>query len=91
MTAKEITLDYIRSFCKENEERKAWYNAETAKTYACAVFPKGADGKADRTQAPTTEMRQITFIQLKQAFIARYYPELAPQKKPKKENMYTPL
>lgn len=91
MTTKEITKDFIRAYCKESEERKAWYNAEITKTYACAVFPKGADGKADRTQQPTTEMRPITFIQLKQAFIAKYFPELAPKKKEKKENMYTPL
>ena len=91
MTAKEITLDFIRDYCSQSAERKAWYNAETQKKYACAVFPKGADGKADRTQQPTTEMRPITFVQLKANFIAEFFPELAPKAKQKKVNMYTPL
>lgn len=90
--AKEaITLDVIRAECAKTEEGKAWYNAKTQETYPCAVFPKGADGKADKTQQPTTVMRPITFVQLKSDFIKKYRPELASAKKEKKVNMYTPL
>lgn len=86
-----ITLETIRKECAATAEGKAWYNEVTKKTYPCAVFPKGADGKADRTQQPTTVMRPITFVQLKAEFIKKYRPELAPQEKEKKVNMYTPL
>ena len=91
ITAKEINLEFIRNYCSQEDSRRAWYNAEVQKTVPCAVFPKGADGKKDRSQQPTIENRKITFIQIKQDFIAEYFPELAPKKKEKKVNMYTPL
>ena len=87
----KVDLAYIRQYCALDEQRKAWYNATTKKTYPCAVFPKGADGKADRTQQPTTVERPITFVQLKAEFIATFFPECNGAKKEKKANMYTPL
>ena len=91
ITAKEINLEFIRNYCSQAAERKAWYNSAVKKTVICKVYPKGADGKADRTQEPKEVERSITFIQLKQEFIKEYFPELAPKKKDKGANMYSPL
>ena len=89
---KQATLEFIRDYCKQEESRKAWYNAKVKEQYPVAVFPKGADGKPDKSQAPTTEMRPITFITLQAEFIKAFFPEYAPNaKKPAKENMYTAL
>ena len=93
MTAKDITIKYIRNYCKEHNE-KAWYNEEITKMMPCKIYPRiEKDGKkvADKSQEPTIEYRKITFIQIKQDFIAKFMPELAPKKKDKGENMYTPL
>ena len=87
----KVDLNFIRNYCAETETRKAWYNAKAQETYPCAVFPKGADGKADKTQQPTTVNRPITFVQLKADFIKEFFPEYAGVKKEKKVNMYTPL
>lgn len=88
---KKITIDYIRDYCRQSEDRKAWYNETITTLVPVAVFPKGADGKQDKTQQPTTEMRKPSFIQIQAAFITKYMPELLAPKKDKKENMYTPL
>lgn len=88
---KTVTLDFIRNYCKQEESRKVWYNAKVQEQYPVATFPKGADGKPDKTQTPTTQMRPITFIMLQSEFIKAYFPEYAPNAKPVKENMYTAL
>ena len=88
---KTATLEYIRDYCKQDEARKAWYNAKVKEKYPVAVFPKGNDGKIDKSQAPETQMRPITFIMLQAAFIKEFFPQYAPDTKPEKETMYTAL
>lgn len=93
MTAKEITLDYIIDYCKKNNQA-AWYNAQLDKTYPQKVYPRvKKDGKTvvDKTQPYTIEQRPITFIQLKQNFIAAFMPELAPKKTEKASKMFSRL
>lgn len=43
---------------------------------------------ADYSQEPIVEERPITFIEIKQAFVEEFMPELAPKKKDDKPNMY---
>lgn len=95
MTAKDITLDYIRTYCAANAEAKAWHNAIITTTIKCEVYPrkKNESGKtvADKSQPPVIQERPIPFVNLRAAFIAKYMPELAPKEKPAKSKMYQPL
>ena len=77
ITKKEINKDFIRNFCRESDERKAWYNAFVS----TPITVTKEDG--------TTETRKPTFIELQLAFIKLYFPELAPKaKRAKKEGIY---
>lgn len=93
MTAKEITIDFIRAYCVDNNQQ-AWYNEMLTKKYPQKVYPrKKVDGKSvvDKTAEPTTMMKPITFIQLKQNFITKFMPELAPKAEKKESLMFKPL
>ena len=43
---------------------------------------------ADKSKEPTVEMRPITYVQIKIAFVEKFMPELAPKKKTKEPSMY---
>lgn len=77
MTKKEINKDFIRNYCRETEDRKAWYNAFMSTDIA------HTDKEGNTTYA------KPTFIELQLAFIKQYFPELAPKpKRAKKESIY---
>lgn len=77
MTKKEINKDFIRNYCKETEDRKAWYN-----NYVTTLI-------ADTDEDGNAIERKPTFIELQLAFIKQYFPELAPKpKRAKKESIY---
>ena len=88
---KALNIDAIRAECKADEVKKAWYNEFVTTDVPRAKFPKGADGKPDKTQQPTVEMVKPGFIELQAAFIAKFHPELLATKAAKKEDMYTLL
>lgn len=76
MDPKKMNLDDIIEWCKANNEI-AWLKETAAKTYPV----KDDEGNV-------YDERQITFIELKFAFINKFMPELAPKKKEKKLTMY---
>ena len=88
ITLKDITMDYIRNYCVDNNE-KEWYNATVTTPIERPIYPKDANGKLDKKQAPIgTKKDKITFIELRTAFVAKFMPELAPKKKGKGVSMY---
>lgn len=86
MDFKTMTIEDIINWCTANNQT-AWLKAKAAEKVACKVYPK-VNGKADKTQAPVTEMRKITFIQIKTDFVNKFMPELAPKAANKKKSMY---
>lgn len=92
---KDMTINDIIEWCQENNQVE-WLKKEAAKKVKCEVYPRikavNEKGKtvsvADKSQKPTTEMRPISFIQIKTDFVDKFMPELAPKKKAKEPNMY---
>ena len=90
MDYKTMTIKDIIIWCKQNDEVD-WLKAEAARTAPYKKYPrvKGEDGKmhADKTQEPYTELRPISFMQIKQDFCMKFMPEIIPQSS-KKPSMY---
>ena len=93
-TAKDVNQQFIINYCVKNNEI-AWLkeqrNAEVkALKYPLSDAPvnEGGRRKQDKTKAPTETTRHYTFLEIKQHFIAKFYPELVPAKKPKKESFF---
>lgn len=92
---KDMNIQDIISWCQENGEVE-WLKAEAAKKVKCEVYPRikkvNENGKtvsvADKSQKPKTEMRPISFIQIKTDFVEKFMPEIAPKKQAKAPTMY---
>lgn len=69
---KQYNLEAIQNYCRANEEARAWYNEAAFRRVIKPVFPKGADGKADKTQAPTMVEMDIGFIELQAEFLNKF-------------------
>ena len=89
MDYKSMQITDIINWCVANNQT-AWLKAKAAEKVPCKVYPKVmVNGKkvTDKTATPNTEMRPITFIQIKNDFVNKFMPELAP-KKVAKPTMY---
>lgn len=92
---EEITIQDIIKWCKENNQVE-WLKEKAQEKVECLVYPRkpaiNDEGKkvsvADKSKEPTTQMRPITFVQIKLAFVEKFMPEIAPTKKDKEPNMY---
>ena len=73
-TAKDITLEYIMAYCKERGE-------------SAVMWLKGIANTQGLTDKNGKE-RKITFIEIRQAFIKAYMPELVKEPQEKKPSMY---
>lgn len=90
-----MKIEHIIEWCKEHKEVE-WLKATAAKKTECKVYPRkkvtNANGKvvsvADKSKEPKIEMRNISFIEIKQAFCEKFMPELLPEAKEKKPSMY---
>ena len=71
---KEIKLEYIINYVKNEGE----WAVKWLKEIANKEMPPNKSGKP----------RQITFIEIRNEFVRRFMPELAPQPKEKKPSMY---
>lgn len=89
MDTKNIDIHDIIKYCQEHNE-VAWLKEIAATKVPYKIYPriKGEDGKwtTDKTAEPKIEMRPISFIQIKTAFIEKF--GLAAPKKPKAPTMY---
>jgi uncharacterized membrane protein len=87
---KNIKFPAILAWCQANGQ-VAWLKAEMKKQVPYKIYPKvEVDGKmvADKTATPKIEMHPITFIQVRNDFVATFMPEIAPKKKEKQPTMY---
>jgi hypothetical protein len=73
MEFKKITFDDIVNYCKEHNEI-AWLKEEVEK-------------KVSYVEDGETKERDISFIEVKNDFVAKFMPAIAPKRKPKKGSM----
>ena len=85
MDFKTMNIDDIILWCQQNG-KVDWLKAKASEKRAFKVYPK-VDGKTDKSQPAVTEMRPISFIQIKKDFVEEFMPEIAP-KATKKETMF---
>ena len=95
LTYKDMNIQDIIKWCQANGQVE-WLKEKASDKVACKVYPRiktvNEEGKtvsvADKSQKPKTEMRPISFIQIKNDFCEEFMPELLPKKKDKAPNMY---
>lgn len=95
LSFKDMTIQDIIDWCQENGQVE-WLKKEATKKVKCEIYPRkkamNDKGKmvsvADKSQKPKTELRPISFIQIKTDFVEEFMPELAPKKKAKAPTMY---
>ena len=92
---KDMTIQDIIEWCQANGQVD-WLKKKATEKTKCDIYPRktiiNEKGKkvsvADKSQKPKTELRPITFIQIKTDFVEEFMPELAPKKKAKQPTMY---
>jgi hypothetical protein len=93
---KDITIDYIINYCKENNQVE-WLKAKAKETtiqerYTGKVRGKNKAGKecwlVDKNSPKEKVKAPITFIEIKKAFCEKFMPEIIPQAKDKAPSMY---
>lgn len=95
MDFKSMRIEDIISWCKANNQ-VAWLKEFAAKQIPYEKYPRKTvireDGKkvavADKTQPYTIAYRKPSFIEIKMAFVEKFMPEIAPEKKEAKPTMY---
>ena len=95
MNFKTMKIEHIIEWCVANNEVE-WLKETAAKKTECKVYPRkkvvNAEGKkvsvADKSQKPRIEERNISFIEIKQAFCEKFMPEIIPVAKEKTASMY---
>lgn len=89
MNYQDMSIEDIITWCQENNQ-VAWLKETASQKVEYKVYPRvKVDGKwtTDKTATPKVEMRPISFIQIKIAFVNKFMPEIAP-KAQKKVSMY---
>lgn len=85
VTYKNITLDDIIQWCQENgEDKVAWLKDIAAKPVK--ILDENKKPVLDEDGNPKT--RELTFIDLKLAFVEKFMTDLAPKRQPKKASMF---
>lgn len=72
MELKEVSLDYIIDYCEKHKK------VDWLKNIASTEVAPNKNGKE----------RKISFIEIRNAFVREFMPEIAPSAKPKKPSMY---
>lgn len=88
MDYKNLDINDIIKYCQEHNE-VAWLKEIAAQKVPYKIYPrKKVDGKsvADKSQEPRIEMRPISFVQIKTAFLEHF--NLGTPAKPKEPTMY---
>ena len=83
MDYKAMKLPDIVNWCVANKQVN-WLKEISKTTYP--VLTKDGEPVLDKKGNPKT--RKISFIEIKLAFVEKFMPEIAPEKKPKKPSMY---
>ena len=92
MTYLTMKIEDIIKWCQENNQVE-WLKKEAAKKVEVKVYPKVKNEKGkmvqDKTQAPIgTKEVNIPYVELKNNFVNKFMPELAPKANAKKPSMY---
>ena len=96
MLYKDIDINYIISYCKENNQI-TWLKAKAKETTIQkrhtgkirGLNKKGKECWLVDKNSPVEEVKApITFIQIKRAFCEKFMPEILPVAKDKKKTMY---
>ena len=95
MDYQTMKIEEIINWCKDNNQVE-WLKKTAKQLVPYKVYPTkvivDSNGKskkvADKSAKPKTEMRPISFIQLKKEFVEKFMPEIAPSKKDKKATFY---
>lgn len=82
---KKLNYEQIMDYCEEHGELD-WLESIVAQEVAVEVYPyityTDKNGKQrrkyDKSQEPKIEMRPISFLLVKEAFIAKFIPEAKP-------------
>lgn len=88
MDTKNLTIEDIIAYCQDRGEVK-WLKEIANQKVEYKVYPRiKVDGKVkvDKSQEPKVEMRPISFIQIKTAFLEKF--GLREPAKPKGPSMY---
>lgn len=83
MDYKVMKLPDIVDWCVAHKQVN-WLKEISKTTYP--VLTKDGEPVLDKKGNPKT--RKISFIEIKLAFVEKFMPEIAPEKKPKKPSMY---
>lgn len=92
---QHLKIEHVIEWCKANNE-VAWLKGIASQKVEYKVYPRVAyldeNGKkrfkTDKTAEPKVEMRPISYIQIKIAFVEKFMPNLKPEVKEKKQSMY---
>lgn len=96
MNFMKIDIDFIIDWCKANGQVD-WLKATASKKVSHPIYPKktyiNKQGKEvcrqDKSQKPIgTEIKNISFVELKMEFCRKFMPEIIPEAKEKKQSMY---
>lgn len=79
MDYKSMKIDDIIAWCIAHNQ-VAWLKATAAQTFTQTITKE--DGTTEAKE------RKITFIELKLAFVEKFMPEIAPERKPKQPSMF---
>lgn len=83
MDYKAMKIGDIVNWCVANKQVD-WLKKISETTYP--VLTKDGEPVLDKKGNP--KIRKISFIEIKLAFVEKFMPEIAPEKKPKKPTMY---
>ena len=95
MDYKSMKIEDIIKWCQANNQTE-WLKAKAQEMTDYKIHPKKEittpEGKTklvtDKKATPTIEKRPISFIQIKNAFVEKFMPEIAPVKKEKEPSMF---
>lgn len=88
MNYRDMKFPEILEWCKANGQDKIdWLKEISATPIQC----KDENGKPVFDEAGNPVMRDITYVELKIAFVNKFMPEIAPKKKPKMKDIIKSL
>ena len=95
MDYKTMKIEDIIEWCKANNQ-VAWLKEIASQKVEYKIYPRvktvDENGKkkyvTNYDAEPKVELRPISFIQIKLAFVEKFMPEIKPEKKEKKTSMF---
>lgn len=90
MDYRKMKFEDIYNWCEKNGQLE-WLKAKVNEEVEVELYPFTTDAngnrKADKTAAPKVEKRPVSYLLVKDAFVAKFMPEIKPIAKPKAKTM----